>query len=58
MPIYRGREKRGCDRCGRVSKTMMYEKQVILERNELARMINKALRAEAKVTIYMTRAIA
>jgi hypothetical protein len=54
-PIYRDREKKGCDRCGRISKTMLYERDIILERNELARIINNALRAEIKMSILMTR---
>ena len=54
--IHKGEEVKGCDRCGRISKTHGYDHAVAVEREELIKIINKALRSETKMTIMLTRA--
>lgn len=56
--IHRGQEKKGCDRCGRISTTIGYERAIAIEREELSRLISRALKSENKTVIYLTRATA
>ena len=55
-PIHSGEEKKGCTRCGRISSTHGYVHAIAVEREEFIKIINKALRAETKMSIQLTRA--